>query len=87
MAARDMPVAKHRHSMSWNLTVFPRRTGSTTAAIADPSGIVHRIAEYLGLPVTAAAASFIAPELRRHRQERPIDTPHNEVQGLTTLTT
>jgi hypothetical protein len=38
------------------------------AAIADPSGTVQRIAEYVDLPVTAAAASFIAPKLRRHQQ-------------------
>ena len=43
------------------------------AAIADPSGTVQRIAEYVDLPVTAAAASFIAPRLRRHRPAQPAD--------------
>jgi hypothetical protein len=38
------------------------------AAIADPSSTVQRMAEYVDLPVTAAATAFIAPELRRHRQ-------------------
>jgi hypothetical protein len=56
------------------------------AAIAGPSGTVQRIAEYDDLPVTAAAASFIAPRLRHHRPARPADT-RNDDQGLTTLTT
>jgi hypothetical protein len=57
------------------------------AAIADPGGTVRRIAEYVDLPVTAAATAFIAPELRRHRPARPIDATRNYDQGVTTLTT
>ena len=38
------------------------------AAVADPSGTVRRMAEYVDLPVTAAAASFIPLKLRRHQQ-------------------
>jgi hypothetical protein len=56
-------------------------------AIADPSGTVQRIAEYVDLPVTAAAASFVAPRLRHHRPAQPADAPRNDDQGLTTLTT
>ena len=56
------------------------------AAIADRSGTAQRIAEYVDLPVTAAAASFIAPRLRHHRPAQPTDTLRYDDQGLTTLT-
>lgn len=57
------------------------------ATLNDPEGAVQRIAEHVGLPVTTAATRFISPELRRHRQSPPVNTPRNNDQGLITLTT
>ena len=55
-------------------------------ALVDPERTVRRIAGHLDLPVTAAATAFVSPELRRHGQVRPANTPRNDTQGVTTLT-
>jgi hypothetical protein len=55
-------------------------------ALKDPTDTVQRIAAHVELAATAAAVSFIEPALRRHRVQ-PADTPRNEDQGVTTVTT
>jgi hypothetical protein len=56
-------------------------------ALNDPVEAVRRIAEHVGLPANEAAAAFVSPGLRQHGLARPGDTPRNDDQGLTTLTT
>jgi hypothetical protein len=64
----------------------PALTIDYDEAIGDPAGVVKLLATYVDLPVTEAATAFISPELRRYRQVLPANTPHNDAQGLTTLT-
>jgi hypothetical protein len=65
----------------------PALTIDYDEAIGNPEFIVKLIANYVDLPVTAAATAFISPELRRYRQVLPAHMLHNDAQGLTTLTT
>jgi hypothetical protein len=88
----DMVIDEYVRRQALTLTelaahgITPALVVDYDEAIADPAATVQRIAAHVGLPVTDAATSFIAPELRKYRQHRPADTPRNEDQGLTTLT-
>jgi hypothetical protein len=56
-------------------------------ALDDPTSLVVRIAEHLGLEVAPTAASCVMPELRRFRPTRRRDVPRRDDQGVTTSMT